>query len=100
MEIGKDAAEKSKGLFSADDWMCTKYDTLKLKLYCAKSNILLISDVGMLTGPEGELAMYAMPQDLEKWKNEQVKQINRTHLILKYFLFCNRDKYRLWRRLQ
>nr|CAG4651358.1 EOG090X0ECZ [Simocephalus serrulatus]SVE94519.1 EOG090X0ECZ [Simocephalus serrulatus] len=24
MEIGKDAAEKSKGLFSADDWMCTK----------------------------------------------------------------------------
>lgn len=25
MEIGKDAAEKSKGLFSADDWMCTKY---------------------------------------------------------------------------
>jgi len=24
VEIGKDAAEKSKGLFSADDWMCTK----------------------------------------------------------------------------
>nr|CAG4635090.1 EOG090X0ECZ [Alona affinis] len=24
IEIGKDAAEKSKGLFSADDWMCTK----------------------------------------------------------------------------
>lgn len=28
MEIGKDAAEKSKGLFSADDWMCTKYVSL------------------------------------------------------------------------
>ena len=25
MEIGKDLAEKSKGLFSAEDWMCTKY---------------------------------------------------------------------------
>lgn len=24
-EIGKDAAEKSKGLFSADDWICTKF---------------------------------------------------------------------------
>nr|CAG4636544.1 EOG090X0ECZ [Eubosmina coregoni]SVE70081.1 EOG090X0ECZ [Eubosmina coregoni] len=24
MEIGKDLAEKSKGLFSAEDWMCTK----------------------------------------------------------------------------
>jgi len=24
VEIGKEAAEKSKGLFSADDWMCTK----------------------------------------------------------------------------
>lgn len=30
MEIGKDAAEKSKGLFSADDWMCTKYVVLVL----------------------------------------------------------------------
>lgn len=28
VEIGKDAAEKSKGLFSADDWMCTKYSPL------------------------------------------------------------------------
>jgi hypothetical protein len=24
VEIGKEAAEKSKGLFSADDWMCNK----------------------------------------------------------------------------
>ena len=41
MEIGKDAAEKSKGLFSADDWMCTKYDLLKLRVVCVKFNILL-----------------------------------------------------------
>lgn len=25
-QIGKQAAAKSKGLFSADDWMCSKYD--------------------------------------------------------------------------
>ena len=25
-EIGKQAAAKSKGLFSAEDWMCSKYD--------------------------------------------------------------------------
>lgn len=24
-EIGKEAAEKSKGLFAAEDWVCTKY---------------------------------------------------------------------------
>ena len=30
IEIGKDAAEKSKGLFSADDWMCTKYIILNI----------------------------------------------------------------------
>ena len=47
MEIGKDAAEKSKGLFSADDWMCTKYNILKLKPDCAISNVLFISDVEM-----------------------------------------------------
>jgi hypothetical protein len=39
MEIGKDAAEKSKGLFSADDWMCTKYNLLKLRLVWSKSII-------------------------------------------------------------
>ena len=27
-EIGKEAAEKSKGLFSAEDWVCTKFGFL------------------------------------------------------------------------
>jgi len=31
-QIGKQAAAKSKGLFSADDWMCSKYVLMKLKL--------------------------------------------------------------------
>jgi hypothetical protein len=42
MEIGKDAAEKSKGLFSADDWMCTKYDLLKIRIICVNSNYYFI----------------------------------------------------------
>lgn len=30
-EIGKEAAEKSKGLFSAEDWVCTKFELFRNK---------------------------------------------------------------------
>ncbi|VDO61053.1 unnamed protein product [Onchocerca flexuosa] len=32
-EIGKDAAEKSKGLFAAEDWACTKLDPFYLSFF-------------------------------------------------------------------
>lgn len=75
-EIGKAAAEKSGGLFSADDWQCNKYSWCRHNHHskyksCLKL-LLINADVETLTGREDSNVTCATRQNLVKWKNEQV----------------------------
>jgi hypothetical protein len=85
IEIGKQAAEKSKGLFSADDWMCTK-SVICLSFVCHllfRISISLVSfynqvflfpgiDVEMSIGRAGRLAILAMLPSSLKLNSVQV----------------------------
>nr|CAG4645146.1 EOG090X0ECZ [Leptodora kindtii] len=55
VEIGKDAAEKSKGLFSADDWMCSKCGNVNWarRSTCNVCNAPKFGDVEERTGYGG-----------------------------------------------
>ncbi|GAV06567.1 hypothetical protein RvY_16533 [Ramazzottius varieornatus] len=55
IEIGKQAAEKSKGLFSADDWMCTKCGNVNWarRKTCNTCNAPKFTEVEIRTGLGG-----------------------------------------------
>jgi len=55
VEIGKDAAEKSKGLFSADDWMCSKCANVNWarRSTCNVCNAPKVGDIEERTGYGG-----------------------------------------------
>ncbi|KAI1720279.1 yip1 domain-containing protein [Ditylenchus destructor] len=54
-EIGKDAAEKSKGLFSAEDWVCTKCGNVNWarRSVCNVCNAPKLADLEVRTGYGG-----------------------------------------------
>lgn len=52
VQLGKDAAEKSKGLFSAEDWMCAKCGNVNWarRQTCNLCNAKKLADVEVRTG--------------------------------------------------
>ena len=63
-EIGKSAAAKSGGLFSAEDWQCSKWVCPQYAVYL----IVAVTGAEMSTGHVVILATFAMSQNLAKLK--------------------------------
>ncbi|VDM97542.1 unnamed protein product, partial [Thelazia callipaeda] len=78
-EIGKDAAEKSKGLFAAEDWACTKCGNVNWarRTACNICNAPKLGDLEVRTGYGGGYMDRQNVEYIEREDNEEFDEFGR-----------------------